>query len=136
MPVLLSDLHAAGYVTDEWNRWQQGQCGTYALALIRLDPSLRLGVSGLTETGNGDASGGWMPLHFYAHDNTSAYDSAGRHPLPYHGIDASMDYHEQDADPAEWELLAEEGTGEHDIKNAQDHARRNRILARPNREVR
>ncbi len=68
-----------------------------------------------------------MPLHFYAHDDMYAYDSAGRHPLPYLGIAAYMDYCELDTDPAWWSLPDEEGTGEQDIRDAQDHARRNKI---------
>lgn len=124
----LDELRQAGYVTDDWQRWQQGQCGTYALALIRANPGLRLGVSGVTENGSGDASGGWRPAHFYAHDNTHAYDSAGQHPLPYHGVHDSMDYHELDINPGDWGLPDEEGTDESDIEAAQDHARRNGII--------
>jgi hypothetical protein len=124
----LAELSRAGYITEDWHRWQQGQCGTYALALMRMQPGLRLGVSGITENGDGDASGGWRPVHFYAHDDAHAYDSAGRHPLPYHGVHGSLDYHEHDARPDDWSLPDEESTGESDIKTAQDHARRNGIL--------
>lgn len=124
----LGELNQAGYVTEDWRRWHQGQCGTYALALMQLRPGLRLGVSGTTENGGGDASDGWMPLHHYAHDDTHAYDSAGRHPLPYHGIHGDMDYHEHDIDPADWTLQDEEGTDQADIEAAQAHARRNSIL--------
>jgi hypothetical protein len=98
----LRELSQAGYVTEDWHRWQQGQCGTYALALIRAYPGLRLGVSGIT--GNGSAADGWMPCHWYAHDDAYAYDSAGRHPLPYHGVHDDMDYHEQDTNPDDWDL--------------------------------
>jgi hypothetical protein len=124
----LRELNQAGYITEDWQRWQQGQCGTYALALIQMRPGLRLGVSGITENGDGDASGGWRPAHFYAHDDTYASDSAGRHPLPYHGIHGSMDYHEHDASPEGWGIPDEEGTDDRDIDAAQDHARRNGIL--------
>jgi hypothetical protein len=128
--VNLASLEAAGYVTDEWERWQQGQCGTYALALLRMQPSLRLGVCGITGNGGGDASGGWMAQHFYAHDDTHAYDSAGRHVLPYLCIDApDIDYAELDARPADRDLMSEEGTGEQDIAAAQAHARRHGTLA-------
>jgi hypothetical protein len=121
----LHELSQDGYVTEDWHRWQQGQCGTYALALIRANPRLRLGVSGIT--GNGSASEDWMPCHWYAHDDAHAYDSAGRHPLPYHGVHGDMDYHEHDADPDDWDLAAEEGTDESDIEAALAHARRNDI---------
>ena len=103
MPVLdLAGLRERGWCTDEWGRWQQGGCATYALALIRAHPHLRLGVAGLTENGNGDASGGWRLCHVFAHDDTLAWDSAGRHPLPYLGVHDDMDYAELDADPEDW----------------------------------
>jgi hypothetical protein len=123
----LPALAAGGYCTDEWDRWQQGQCGTYALALLRLDPRLRLGTFGMTDSGDGDASGGWRPAHHFAHDSTHAYDSAGRHPLPYLGIiPGDADYAELDGDPEYWGLPGE--ADEQDIADARAHARRNRIL--------
>jgi hypothetical protein len=123
----LADLRAAGYCTDEWSRWQQGQCGTYATALIRKHPGLRFGTAGRTENGGGDASGGWWPAHHFAHDDQHAYDSAGRHPLPYHGVHGDMDYSELDGDPDDWGLPGEEGTGPDDLAAALRHAARNRI---------
>jgi hypothetical protein len=89
-------LQQRGYCTDEWWRWQQGQCGTYAVALMRLRPQLRFGTHGITRAGGGDASSGWSPEHHFAHDDTYAYDSAGRHPLPYHGVYGDADYCELD----------------------------------------
>lgn len=125
----LEEVAEAGYVIDEWERWQQGHCGTYALALIQQYPQLRLAAAGLTENGGGDASDGWMTLHFYAHDDTTAYDSAGRHPLPYLGIhEGAMDYAELDTPPGIWDILYEEGTDEDDLADALDHAQRHGII--------
>jgi hypothetical protein len=123
----LDDLAAAGYITDEWSRWQQGGCQTYALALIRLDPTLRLGVLG--ETDDGDAANGWSISHFIAHDDTYAYDSAGRHPLPYYGVALSdetppCDYAELDQDP-DWH---EDPGTDQDRADAEAHALRHGII--------
>jgi hypothetical protein len=125
----LEDLARAGYVTEEWGRWQQGCCGTYAIALTRMRSGLRFGTLGVTGNGSGDASGGWMPAHHFAHDDAYAYDSAGRHPLPYYGVHGDMDYSELDGDPADEGLPDSEGTTETAIRDAQDHARRNGILS-------
>ena len=127
----LRDLHQRGYCTDEWTRWQQGQCGTYAVALMRLRPGLRFGTLGITKAGAGDPSSGWTPEHHFAHDDTYAYDSACRHPLPYHGVHGDADYYELDGEPGDWDQLGEEGSREPDIAAAQEHARRNRILDGP-----
>lgn len=56
------------------DRWQTGDCGAYAWALILARPALRLGAV----RGRHDSY-----LHFFAHDDTHAYDSRGRHELPY-----------------------------------------------------
>jgi hypothetical protein len=128
-PRTLDQLRADGYCTEEWHRWQQGYCGTYAVALAHLDPSLRLGVIGRTQNGDGDASEGWTPSHWVAHDDAYAYDSAGRHPLPYLGLHLGRnDYAEWDAVWDDWCLEDEEGTDDDDILAAQAHARRNGIL--------
>ena len=120
----LADLADAGYVTDEWSLWQQGRCGTYAVALIGDHPSLRFGVFG-----HSDADG-WTPEHFFAHDDTRAYDSAGRHPLPYRGIDGTADVVLLDQDPDWYGIPAEEagpeGVEVH-LAAATAHARRHRI---------
>jgi hypothetical protein len=124
---------AAGCCTDEWERWNRGGCGTYAVALMRLRPGLRFGTIGRTDLGGGDASGGWWPVHHFAHDDTWAYDAAGRHALPYLGVAPGNDYAELDGDPDDWDDgwgLAG-GTAAADIAAAQAHARRNRILDRP-----
>ena len=89
---------------------------------------LRFGTLGITRAGGGDASSGWTPEHHFAHDDAYAYDSAGRHPLPYHGVHGEADYYELDGDPDDWAPLSEEGSGEPDVVAAQEHARRQRIL--------
>ena len=73
----LQELSESGYCIDEWRRWQQGYCLEYAHALLSLNSSLRLGV---LDSGN----------HFFAHDSQYAYDSAGRHELPYMGVHGDM----------------------------------------------
>ena len=121
----LSELAAAGFVTDEWDRWQQGLCGTYAVALLRAHPQLRLGVLGQSEPG-----GGWRLTHFVAHDATHAYDSAGTHPLPYRGVHDDCDVLLLEQDP-DWYGLPEEEAGpdgsELDLAAATDHAHRHQI---------
>ena len=126
----LAELAETGYVTDEWKTWQQGHCGTYALALILAYPQLRLGAAGYTEYGNGDASDGWDLAHFFAHDDTFAYDSAGRHPLPYRGVHGDLDYAELDSYPEDWGIPDEEAGPEgpdHWLAAATAHARRHGI---------
>jgi len=61
------------------SHWQHRDCGVYADALREADPSLRLGaVAGPhSDPAKGHA------LHWFAHDDTHAYDSRGAHPLPY-----------------------------------------------------
>lgn len=113
----LKDVSAAGYNTDEWSRWQQGQCGTYACGLQQMRPDLGIGTF--------DGS------HFFAHDTTHAYDSAGRHPLPYTGIEGQAEHVELNVSAAEWGLPHEEagpeGSEVH-IAAAVRHAQRHGIL--------
>ena len=83
----LTDIAAAGYVVAEWDRWQQGNCGGYAAALIHTYPHLRLG--GIDFWTDPEPDGSYEfdnPAHYVAHDDDYAYDSAGRHPLPYTGV--------------------------------------------------
>lgn len=118
----LDDVRKAGYCTDEWGRWQQGQCGTYAYALTRLKPGLRFGTAGTEDTPDS---------HFFAHDDHHAYDSAGRHPLPYRGVHGNLTQSDLDQDPADWGVPGDESGPEGPEPNvaaAQEHARRNRIL--------
>ena len=117
----------AGYCIDEWFLWQRGWCRTYAMALIMARPSLRLGVAGYEE--HGEYAPGWWPQHFFAHDDEFAYDSAGRHPLPYHGVDGDFDHVELDTDPEAWgDVFAEEGTDYVNFVEAVRHSVRNGIL--------
>ena len=99
-------------VTDEWERWQQGGCLAYAVALQRLSPALRFG------TLNDDDS----PVHHFAYDDEYAYDSAGRHSLPYRGISGALEYCPNES--ADWY----EEVDENEVRDAQAHAIRNHIL--------
>ena len=74
----LEELAAEGWVTEDWFTWQQGMCFTYARALIEMSPCLRLGM----------LMDGW---HWFAHDGEYAWDSAGRHRLPYLGLGTPYD---------------------------------------------
>lgn len=103
-------------ITDQWRTWQQGGCLEYALALISERPTLRFGS---LEDDEGTV------VHHFAHDDTYAYDSAGRHPLPYRGIDGDLtpllDDFPTDYDEPDPELLPD----------AVAHIRRNRTLDTP-----
>lgn len=85
--------HTGGqwYEDPDQADWQHGLCDTYALAMKEMHPHLRLGV----------AEGG---RHYFTHDDQYAYDSLGRHPLPYQGIneDDPFEYTELDQEPAYW----------------------------------
>lgn len=70
--------------------WQQGMCDTYAMALIRLFPYLRLGA--ITESYESDGDPCELERHWFAHDDQHAYDSLGRHNLPYLGIEPAPTY--------------------------------------------
>lgn len=72
----LADIAARGYVIEDWSHWQQGHCGGYAAALIRAYPHLRLGGIDFCNDPGYD-----NPGHYLAHDDTYAYDSAGRHAI-------------------------------------------------------
>lgn len=121
----LEHLRQAGYNTDGWSKWQQGHCGTYACALIAKHPHLRFGTMGEKY------EDGWMPTHHFAHDDHYAYDSAGKHPLPYHGIDGHANYNELDSHPDDWGMpRAEAGPegSEHHLAEAIEHAERHQIV--------
>ena len=109
-------------------RWSTGKCGTYACAVMKGKPGTRLGVAGYSELGGGDASEGWMPSHYFAHDDQNAYDSAGVHPLPYHGINNQFDYVELNHDPKNWSLPQEEGATPDTLQQATEHAHKIGVL--------
>jgi hypothetical protein len=90
----------AGASPITMDRWQQGECGTYAQALITARPELHLGVAGYKEPD------GWAPQHYFVHDDSWAYDSLGAHPLPYRGIHGQFTHVELDHDLTRWGDLA------------------------------
>ena len=101
-------------------------CGTYAVALIAAHPQLRFGSLGVADT-----DGGWVLLHHFAHDDVYAYDSAGRHQLPYRGIEGDADVVLLDEQP-DWygvpqEEAGPEGPAPH-LMAAQAHALRHVIV--------
>lgn len=105
------------YIKDEWNRWQQGGCLEYAIALTRVNPLLLFGS--LYKVDGNYA----LATHHFAHDDSFAYDSAGRHPLPYRGIYNQADEVGLNEDP-KWYDEADEI----EIIAAIDHIFRNRIF--------
>ena len=120
------DYQERGYNHHGWREWQQGNCLEYAHALIRENPSLRFGVMGwANEDSNGEKFD--IASHYFAHDDKHAYDSAGKHPLPYKGIDPDKtnhaDWSRTDQDPDEHELPDEDT-----INLARKHVREHGIL--------
>lgn len=106
--------------------WQTGLCGTYACALIRAYPWLRLGVAGTRmREGEGLQEGeDWWAHHFFAHDQEYAYDSFGRHPLPYQG-EPEWDVTLLNQEAGEWRLPEEESgpeAAEYHLSRAWRHA--------------
>lgn len=73
------------------SRWQRGECDTYVKALVWQYPHLRFGVA-LTECED--------VCHFFAHDDTTAYDSLGAHRLPYLGVNGRFDHAATDISPS------------------------------------
>jgi len=64
-------------------RWQRGACLSYAQALKECDPNLQYGMHFGPNTDPDYPDAQWEPLHVFAHDGEFAYDSLGRHALPY-----------------------------------------------------
>jgi hypothetical protein len=115
-----------------YSRWQTGECGTYAWALRLLRPGLRIGVLGNLD----DPDSGFDVAHFFAHDDTHAYDSLGRHELPYLGVDNEFNKAMLDINPDHWGCLEDEH-GPEDGDEAQRalaaavrHARRHDVIPR------
>jgi hypothetical protein len=119
---MAAEDHLSDQQFDPW-RWQQGECGTYACAVMRAKPGTKLGVAGYANEGGPEH--GWEPQHFFAHDETHAYDSLGTHPLPYRGIHNQMDYWELGHEPETFGLPEDEQGSdvESAIQAAQRHAR-------------
>lgn len=67
------------------DRWQTGDCGAYAVALRQMFPDTHYGVLGYFD---GEF---FVPKHHFTHDDEFAYDSLGKHALPYHGVNGMMD---------------------------------------------
>jgi hypothetical protein len=98
--------------------WVRGCCAEYALALHDLHPRLRFGrhVETFPEDKEGDYIP-WVTNHVFVHDDLCAYDSRGKHELPYDDPDpswasvpahVSTEYHVPRADiEAEWEIDAD-----------------------------
>lgn len=92
------------------DRWQTGECGTYARVLQMVAPNLKVAVVGEKEHDPDVPGGGWWPKHYYAHDGTTAFDSLGQHPMPYMGNPAwGCDYLEDIAGEEAEDLPVEEG---------------------------
>lgn len=109
----LQGVAAAGYCTDEWARWQQGGCLEYAVALTRARPGLRFGTL-YDEDG--------LEAHHFAYDDVHAYDSAGRHPMPYRGLAGDL-RPGLDEDPAWYDEAHPD-----DVAAASEHIERNAVL--------
>ncbi len=109
------------------DRWQGGECGTYATALQRMRPGLMIGAAG---GGSGDDEEDWDVEHFFAHDQTHAYDSTGRHELPYSG---RWQHSILNINPHHFDVLSAEhppgsDEAERAIAQAERHIIRHRIL--------
>jgi hypothetical protein len=107
------------YCIDEWHRWQQGECFEYAVALTRLRPELMFGT--LFDDDERD-------IHFCAHDATHAYDSAGKHPLPYIGLAAPGRTYLASGAWQDNEISAYDVPNETVVADAMKHAVRHGIL--------
>lgn len=127
VPAVSSTDPRDGYCVDEWSRWQQGECGTYMTALLELRPDLRVGGVDFHQDPGFD-----NPSHFAAHDDVWAYDSAGRHPLPYRGICGTGKWLGDMGTLDDWGFPGEEGdpviSDRDRIEAAKRHIVRNGIL--------
>lgn len=120
------DEFDAGWVTDEWERWQQGDCLQYAAALLELRPDLHSGSFGDTYTDEDldpEYATSHMVNHHFVTDGTWAWDSAGRHRMPYLGIDGTADFCWEDDPVEDYEEIIPEA-----VVAAKDHARRHDIF--------
>lgn len=81
-PSLVDDLGA-----ELPDRWQNGDCGAYAVALRSKFPHLKFGTLG-EYVYDGKY---FEESHYFVHDDAFAYDSLGAHPMPYRGTDNDLD---------------------------------------------
>lgn len=51
--------------------WDTGLCDAYAVALVKVFPTLKLGACGIRD------DYGWHPQHYFAHDDEWLYDVTG-----------------------------------------------------------
>ncbi len=100
------EVHHSAHQTDAGKEWashtaardpfQHGACIEYAHALKQRFPHLQLGTLTIP-----DDEDDWQ--HVFMHDGENAYDSAGTHPMPYHGpagqwephYDADFDWYDE-----------------------------------------
>lgn len=105
------------------DRWSTGECGTYACAVMKNRPGTQLGAAGHL---NPDDT--FEIQHFFAHDETHAYDSSGTHPLPYYGKNNQFTHAELGHNPNHFGLPEDEQGPPPDTENAmwdaEQHARR------------
>lgn len=117
-------------VDPETQEYMFGQCAAYAGGLHNIKPDLRLGMhwndkyvdEGDIDDETGDHPQYPMPHHYFAHDDTHAYDAMGRHPLPYEDWDRTTYDHPWDE---LWHYGMHEGGYE---ESAEEHARANDVF--------
>jgi hypothetical protein len=101
---------------DQFDRWQQGECGTYAVALQKLKPGLKFGT--LADADN-------VETHHFAYDDTHAYDSNGRTPLAELSKRAPQVWLNEDPNDYGLPHSVSDARG---VDDAIEHARKNRVL--------
>jgi hypothetical protein len=112
------------YTADDWyndpdrDDWQKGMCDTYTKAMLDAYPHLRMGLLINPVTG--------IEQHYFAHDDDFAYDSIGRHPLPYTGYGENAGQFEQmlDQDPKDYGIGSHYPYGENAGPEDYERARR------------
>lgn len=110
---------------DEWGIWQKGYCGTYAFALKFFNPSLKP-YAGIMLWGDSR-----VHTHIFMCDDKYAYDSAGKHSLPYYGVDVNSWQEVELIDLDDFAIMDDEAGPEgwfYWFNRAIQHIVRNRIL--------
>lgn len=72
--------------------WIWSGCAEYACALHELNPALRFGRHVEYDEPDEDGFIGWYTNHVFVHDDSHAYDSLGKHPLPYNDGEYDTEY--------------------------------------------